>query len=121
MIGTNPYLKTQVETASPLEQVILLYEKAVSLMRDALDAIEKQDVHRKVEAITKADRIIRYLNATLDMEKGGEVAKALREFYDTVLTALIIANGKNDKEVLRNAIMMLETVKEGWEGIKSKV
>ncbi len=107
----------QVETSSPVERVVLLYEKVIVLLKEAIEAIERGDIPAKVEAITKADRIIRVLNGSLDMEQGGDVAKALREFYDTLLAGLFVANSKNDVEVLKNMISMLETVKEGWEKI----
>ena len=114
----NPYLKTQVEIASPVERVVMLYDKVIILLKDASEAIDEGDVVRKANDIAKADKIIRVLNASLDMEQGGEVAESLRRFYDHILDMLILANGKNDKELLSIAIEMLETVKSAWEEIK---
>ena len=114
----NPYLKMQVEVASPVERVVLLYDKAILLLKEALEALDKGDIPRKVNLIAKADKIIRVLNSSLDMENGGEVAKALRRFYDHLLDILVVANGKNDRELLSTAIEMLETVKSAWEEIK---
>jgi len=54
------------------------------------------------------------------MEAGGEVARNLREFYETLLVGLFIANKDNDEVALENVIMMLERVKEAWEEIKLK-
>jgi len=117
----NPYLKMQVETASPIEHVILLYDKTIVLLKEADECIEKNDVPGKVNAIAKADRIIRVLNSSLDMENGGEIAKNLRDLYDFILNSLIIVNAKNDRKLLNDIIEILETLKEGWEGIKNKV
>jgi len=114
----NPYLKMQVEVASPVERVVLLYDKAILLLKEALEALDEGDIPKKASAIARADRIIRVLNASLDMENGGEVAKVLRQFYDHLLDMLVVANGKNDRELLSTAIEMLETVKSAWEEIK---
>ncbi|RUM91142.1 MAG: flagellar export chaperone FliS [Thermovibrio sp.] len=117
----NPYLKMQVETSSPVEHIILLYEKVILLLKEADNCIEKNDVQGKVNAIIKADRIIRFLNSSLDMENGGELAKNLRDLYEFILYYLITVNAKNDRKLLSDLIYILETLKEGWEGIKDKV
>ena len=114
----NPYLKMQVEVASPVERVVMLYDKVILLLKEALESMDRDDVVGKVNAIARADKIIRVLNASLDMENGGEVAKALRQFYDYLLDMLIIANGRNDRTLIETAIEMLETVKSAWEEIK---
>jgi len=117
----NPYLKMQVETASPVEHVILLYEKIIVLLKEADDCISRNDVQGKINALIKADRILRVLNDSLDMENGGEIAKNLRELYDFILNSLVIVNARNDQKLLSDIIDILETLKEGWEGIKNKV
>ncbi|WP_456342718.1 flagellar export chaperone FliS [Thermovibrio sp.] len=116
----NPYLKMQVETSTPVERVILLYDKAILLLKEALTSLRQGDIPGKVNSIAKAERIIQVLNSSLDMEAGGEVAKSLREFYETLLAGLFIANKDNDELALENAIMMLERVKEAWEEVKLK-
>ncbi len=116
----NPYLKMQVDTSTPVERVVLLYDKAIVLLKEAIEALKVGDIPRKVNSIAKAERIIQVLNSSLDMEAGGEVAKVLREFYDTVLAGLFVANKDNDKQVLENIIMMLEAVREAWEEVNSK-
>ncbi|TCK06643.1 flagellar export chaperone FliS [Phorcysia thermohydrogeniphila] len=121
MTGVNPYLKIQVETASPVEHVIMLYDKTILLLKEAEEAIKNGDVKTKVEAILKADKILRVLNSSLDMERGGEIAKNLREIYNFVINALVIVNSKNDLKMLSDIIEILSTLKEGWEGIKNKV
>jgi flagellar protein FliS len=120
-MSVNPYLKVQVETSSPIEQVIMLYDRAILLLKNARRAIKENDLVEKIESINKADRIIRLLNSSLDFERGGEIAKNLRELYNFVLDSLILVNSKNDVERLDGVIEILETLKEGWEGIKNKV
>jgi len=99
----------------------MLYDKTLLLLREAEEAIKSGDIKTKVEALSKADKILRVLNSSLDMEKGGEIAKNLRDIYNFVTDALVIVNSKNDLKMLSDIIEILSTLKEGWEGIKNKV
>jgi len=121
MTGVNPYLKIQVETASPVEHVIMLYDKVLLLLKEAEEAIKKGDVKGKVEALSKADKILRVLNCSLDMERGGEIAKNLRDIYNFLTDALVIVNSKNDLRMLSDINEILSTLREGWEGIKNQI
>ena len=110
----------QVDTSTPVERVILLYDKAILHLKEALISLRQGDIPSKVNSIARAERIVQVLNSSLDMEAGGDVARALRDFYETVLTGLFIANKDNDERVLENVIMMLERVKGAWEEVKLK-
>jgi flagellar protein FliS len=116
----NPYLKVQVETSTPVERVVLLYDKLLLLLKEAEEAIKSGDVPKKVNCIAKAEKIVRVLDSSLDFESGGEVAKSLREFYQTLSAGLFIVNKEGELQVLNNLIMMVETVKEAWEELKLK-
>jgi len=117
----NAYLKMQVEMASPIEHVILLYEKVILLLKEIDSSIINEDVQGKINAIIKADRIIRVLRDSLDMERGGEIAKNLNSLYEFILNSLVIVNARNDRKLLSDLIFILENLKEGWEGIKNKI
>jgi len=117
----NPYLKMQVETATPVERVVLLYEKLLLLLKDALSALEEGDVQRRINSIAKAERIVQVLNGSLDMEAGGDVARSLREFYQALLSGMFAVIREGDREILKNLIMMVKEVKEAWAEVSSKV
>ncbi|WP_456456128.1 flagellar export chaperone FliS [Thermovibrio sp.] len=116
----NPYLKLQVETSTPVERVVLLYDRLLVLLKEAFSAIEEGDVKKKVNALSKAERIITLLNSSLDMEKGKDVAKALRDFYETIQWGIFIVNRDNDLKALKNLIYMVKEVKGAWEEIALK-
>ena len=117
----NPYLKMQVETATPVERVVLLYDRLALLLKEALEALEVGDTPRRINSIAKAERIVQVLNSSLDFEAGGEVARALRNFYETLLTGMFVATREAEPQVLKNLIMMVEEVRGAWEEVKSKV
>ncbi|WP_457570379.1 flagellar export chaperone FliS [Desulfurobacterium sp.] len=117
----NPYLKMDVETASPVKQLVMLYEKAILCMEIAAKAIQENDVKTKINNILRAHDIVRVLNASLDMEKGGEIAKNLRSLYDFIEEALLKVNATNDVELLKRLIEIMSDLKSAWEELESKL
>ncbi|WP_281951138.1 flagellar export chaperone FliS [Nitrosophilus kaiyonis] len=117
----DAYMKNSVETATPLRQVILLYEKAIVTLKQIKDDINNNDIKAKIEHISKVTNIITALDSSLDFEKGGEIAKNLHMLYDFVDRSLLTIHAKNDKQLIDDVIEILENLKEGWEGIESKV
>lgn len=117
----NAYLKNIVETASPLAQVIMLYERAILALMQAKEDIKRKDIKAKIANINKASDIISALNASLDMQRGGEIAQNLRELYDFVGRSLFEVHSKNDLGLLDDIIEILGTLKSGWEQIESKI
>jgi len=89
MNPADVYLQNMVENANPIRLVLLLYDKALSCIEEAVDAIgrglnDPEDVKVKAESLTKAMDILIVLRASLDTEKGQEIAKNLDEIYDTL-------------------------------------
>lgn len=115
------YLKNSVETASPLKQIILLYEKAIITLKEIKDDIDRNDLKSKIEHLAKVTDIIASLDSSLDFEKGGEIAKNLHLLYDFIDRSLISVHAKNDKQLIDDLVEILENLKSGWEGIESKV
>lgn len=115
------YLKNSVETASPLKQIILLYEKAIITLKEIKDDIDRNDLKSKIEHLAKVTDIIASLDSSLDFEKGGEIAKNLHLLYDFIDRSLVSVHAKNDKQLIDDLVEILENLKSGWEGIESKV
>ncbi|MGC9109856.1 MAG: flagellar export chaperone FliS [Caldimicrobium sp.] len=117
------YLERQVLEGSPLEHLILLYGKALNSLRLAKNAIERglndpETVKAKVENLSKAMDILIYLQAILDLEKGGDIAKNLKEIYQTLIQALLEVNFSNNLKPLNDSIEILEKLRNAWMEIK---
>jgi flagellar protein FliS len=117
----DAYMKNSVETATPLQQIVLLYDKAIVSLQSAKKDIENRDVQSKITHITKAQDIVRALRSALDFEKGGEIAKNLDMLYEFIDRSLLSVHAKNDVALLEDLIEILQNLKEGWEAIQSKV
>ena len=121
MSPVDVYMRNSVETASPLRQIILLYEQAILTLKSAIGYIESSDVQSKGEAIAKVSDIVRVLDSALDFERGDKIAQNLHMLYDFIQQSLFHIHAKNDTQLAHDLIEILENLKEGWEGIQSKV
>jgi len=120
------YLQNMVENANPIRLVIMLYDKAISSLEEAMDAIREglDDVNRvksKAENLTRVTDILIVLRSSLDEEKGKDMAKNLDEIYDILINESVRANMTNDVELMEKIKRILEELREAWEEAERKV
>ena len=116
----NAYRDTNVKTASQGRLIVLLYEGAVNqltLANSMFDENGKLPV-RSIEAfgkaILKAQEIITELQVSLDMEKGGEIAKNLMSLYIFFNKELTETNISKDQKRLEPIMKMISDLCESW-------
>lgn len=109
------YRQMSVETASPGELVLMLYNEAIRNMREAVGLIERKDVPAAGERLLKAQDIIDELRGSLDLSAGGDLASRLDRVYDYVYSQLVEANLKKASEPLEDAVKVLGELRTGWE------
>lgn len=115
--GANAYIQTQVQSRSPLELVVMLYDGAVRFLLDARGAIERQDLAAKREAMSRALAIISELQSTLNMEQGGAIAVQLDGLYTYVNSRMLEASMGNDLTALDESVRLLQTLRGAWSEI----
>jgi len=113
----HEYQKQQVNGASPVQLVVMLYDGALRFMEAGKHAIVNKNLEKQNYYIQKAQRIVTELMATLDMEKGGEVAKNLFALYGYVLNELVTANIQDEIEAVDRAIRVFSELRESWAQI----
>jgi flagellar protein FliS len=118
--GAKNYKQMQINTASPQQLLILLYEGAIQNVRKAMQAMDNGNIPEKGNFIGKAHDIINELTASLNHEVGGDIARDLERLYNFMVTQLIKANLENDKEALTSVLKNLETLLEGWKEAVAK-
>lgn len=114
----NPYQAYQqnsINTASPGELTLMLYNGCLKFIRFAKKAIEEKKIQEKHTNIIKAQNIIRELMVTLDMQY--DVAKHLMVMYDYILYRLIDANLKNDLEILNEVEGIVTEFRDTWKEV----
>jgi flagellar protein FliS len=114
-------LRTDVETASPHRLILLLLDGAVDKLRLARMALDQGRVADKGASISWAISIIDGLRASLDIERGGELAVNLDRLYDYMTRTLVTANLDNDAAKVDEVARLLGEIRTGWKAIESQV
>lgn len=110
----NSYQQTQFFTTNPSKLVLMCYKGAISSLKLARDSYLAGRFEAKAKALQKCIDIIYELNASLDLEKGGEFAANLRSLYFYMARALAEADLKRDIEKINRVITMLEELESAW-------
>lgn len=104
-------------TDDPVRLVQLLLGNAVDRLALARGHVERGEIAAKAEQLSRVVAIVDTLNALVDLEKGGDIGRNLRDLYDYVTRRLTVANLRNDAQALDEAAGLLREIKTGWDGI----
>lgn len=116
----NVYKETGVKTASQGKLLIMLYQEAVKQLGNACELVDDngkilpQNIEKFGKCIQKTQEIISELMVSLDMEKGGEIAKNLMSLYVFFNAELMNANIYKDKKRIENVKRMLFDLLGAW-------
>jgi len=114
-------LQGHTDGASPHQLVNMLFDAVLLAVGSARVAIGRGDVAGKGEQIGRAVRILdEGLKATLNLERGGELAANLRNLYDYCVNRLTYANLHNDDAALAEVAGLVEPVAQGWKSIAAE-
>jgi len=112
--GATAYVQTHIQSRSPLELVVMLYDGALRFLGDARTAIERHDLVGKRNAMSRALAILGELQSTLNMEQGGQVAQQLDGLYTYLHGRMLDASMKNDVAALGECMALLTTLRGAW-------
>ncbi|RFC41221.1 MAG: flagellar protein FliS [Candidatus Nitrotoga sp. CP45] len=122
----NAYNKVDIESgvnaANPHKLILMLYQGALLAIISAKNQILREETAAKGTSISKAITIIdEGLKACLDKNAGGELAQNLSSLYDYMNQRLLIANLKNNTDILDEVSQLLSELKGAWESIRSGI
>ncbi len=112
------YLENQVKFASPVDLIVMLYDRAIQSLKSCSDSLKggETDLKAKGLALCRAVDIISELQSVLDRKRGGEIAQNLDKLYTYMLEKLTIANYENNQASIQEVTRLLEELREGWKG-----
>jgi flagellar protein FliS len=112
------YLRIATQTASPGQLILMLFDGALRFLERAKlgfandDPLEfHQTIHNN---ITRAQAIISELNASLNLEQGGEFAATMRRLYDYMDTRLHESNLHKKEDGIIEVVKRLAVIREAW-------
>lgn len=112
------YQGTKINTASPAELTLMLYEGAIKFCNKALYGLEQNDLSKVNENLLKAQKIITELRSTLDFKY--PVANEFELIYDYIYRRLVEANIKKDIEILEEALDYIRQMRDTWKDVMKK-
>ena len=93
MYGHNQYQQAAANTAGPAQLVLMLYDGA----------------------LVRVQAIVDELAMSLDMNRGGEVARNLAELYDYCSRQLIDANIHKDAGLVADVEAVIHQLRDAWD------
>ncbi len=114
--AATAYREREVMTASPARLVVLVYDHVLANLNRAKVARDVKRTDVQLEAIGKAREGLAELLVTLDLEKGGAIAKQLQSLYTFMLTELVDA-AKMDAKRFDRIIAMVNDLREAFVAI----
>lgn len=108
----DKYRQSSVQTSTPAQLVIMLYDGAIRFVKTAVDGLNKKDLEKSNLNFGKAQTIISELMSTLDHSI--EVSKGLYSLYEYTNYLLIQANIQKNPEKAEEAIGYLTDLRETW-------
>ena len=115
--GARSYVQTQTTAATPLELVVMLYDAGVRHADAAHGAMVAGDIPARRTAMNKLMAIVAELQNTLDLSRGGQVARDLDDLYTYMTSRLITAVSEQDARPIDEVRRLLVTLQEGWREI----
>jgi flagellar protein FliS len=116
----DAYLEGRVLSADPLELVRLLYQGCSDAVREARRCLADGEVAERSRWVTKATDILTELIASLDRQRGGEIAGRLALLYDYMQRQLLDAHLRQADEPLAEVLVLLMTLGEAWAGVQAQ-
>ena len=123
--GANAYatvgMETGVAAATPHKLIVMLFDGALVAITTAISQMKAKNIAAKGQAISKAIMIIDSgLRASLDKKVGGQIAASLDSLYEYMSNRLLIANLKNQPEILEEVHRLLTDLKSAWVEIGAR-
>jgi flagellar secretion chaperone FliS len=122
-MNSDPTLSYQLASArgaTPIGQVIALYDTILRDFVRALAALQLEDVETRVFELNHALLVIGHLQSVLDHERGGEAAKTFERFYSVTRGMIVEANIRATSEAIEELITLYGGMREAWYQAEQK-
>jgi flagellar protein FliS len=116
-MSTHPALSYQMASArgaSPIGQVVSLFDTILRDFVRALAALQAGDVETRVFELNHALLVIAHLQSVLDHDRGAEAAKQFERFYEVTRGMIVEANIQATPEPLEELINLFGGMRQAW-------
>jgi flagellar protein FliS len=95
--------------------VVKLYDAIIEDLRRALAALRYGQIEPRTSALNHALLIIAELESVLDHDRGGDVARHLKGFYQVTRAMIVEENIRARAEGLEKLIELFLPVRQAWQ------
>lgn len=106
-----------LHTVGKTRQVVMLYDGIIRFLRQAQEAIEQKRIEDRFNLLVRASDVVLGLQACLDFDSGGQVARTLYDFYSSVDSRILTIQRTNDLGLCEELIKELKEMRDAWSAI----
>lgn len=110
--GFNQYKENSINTSTPEELTLMLFNGLVKFLMQAQSAIDAKNIEKSNNSIIRAQAIVKEFQATLDMNY--EVSEYLDSIYDYMYRRLVEANLKKDSSLVVEILGYAKDLRDAW-------
>jgi flagellar secretion chaperone FliS len=114
------YQEIEINTATPVELVVLLYDAAMASLQKAQEHIATGEIEKRTRCLNKATSIITELQANLNFASGGSIAPSLDRLYLYMKNRIFQANLQQNAAPVKEIVKLLNNLREAWAEISRK-
>jgi flagellar protein FliS len=109
------YRKSAIEGASSIGLIIALFDTLAGDLRRGAAAIRKNDIEKRCKELDHASLVVGQLESWIDMDKGGDSAKSLSQFYAYLRATMMQASVTQSATLLDTQIDTILQVRSAWQ------
>tara|TARA_X000000950_G_C13819374_1_gene621220 strand:+ start:532 stop:876 length:345 start_codon:yes stop_codon:yes gene_type:complete len=109
------YTKEMVKNIKVIEKLLITLEKDLKFLSVNNNIKNTKDLTVRVNKITTI------LKNTLDLERGGQIAKHLMHLYNHIQYASVRAHDHKDFSAINSAYKVVKEINEGWTKLAKEV
>jgi flagellar protein FliS len=116
------YLEASINSASPEELIIKVYDALLLFARQAIDVMEARpnDIQGRHDLLRRAQRACALLMGSLKLDLDSDIPGNLFRIYEFWHHQLVAANMQGDAQKVRELLPLITGMRETWvEAIKS--
>jgi len=115
------YRQVSAQGANRVGLVVRLYDSILEDFRIAKEAFDAGDIERRTTRLNHSLLVISELEGVLDYERGGLVARRLKDFYAVTRAMIIEANIRCSREKLDRLAELYVPLRQAWRVVEQEV
>lgn len=114
------YTAAYQTTENPMQCLVMLYDGVLKLLYQAKDAVTEGRIEDRYNLLARACHVIDGLHASVNPEKGGDVAKTLDRYYHQLFKNIQAVNRLNTQESVDKVIMDVKQMRDAWLDVQAQ-